>query len=194
MVLMIDACARKSSRTRRLADAVVSQKLAAGETLKKEVLYELYEADDLRPLSEQEIALRDRALAENDFADPYFDRAKTFAAADTIIIAAPYWDLSFPAILKLYLEQVCVNGVTFRYSDVGVPFGLCQAADLYYVTTAGGEIGALNFGYDYIRALTTGLLGVKKSHCIRAVALDIEGTDTETVLKNATEHLAEMLG
>ena len=39
--------------------------------------------------------------------------------ADTVVIAAPFWDLSFPAILKKYIEAVTVAGITFRYSDQG---------------------------------------------------------------------------
>ena len=40
-----------------------------------------------------------------------FDLASQFQQADEIVIAAPYWDLSFPAILKLYLENIYVTGV-----------------------------------------------------------------------------------
>ena len=33
-----------------------------------------------------------------------FDLAGQFAGADTIVIAAPFWDLSFPAALKQYMQ------------------------------------------------------------------------------------------
>ena len=56
-----------------------------------------------------------------------FSLAKEFAIADTIVIAAPYYDLSFPAMLKQYFEQINVLGVTFTYSDSGIPEGLCKA-------------------------------------------------------------------
>ena len=42
--------------------------------------------------------------------------AKQFAGADTIVIAAPFWDLSFPAILKTYIENIYVTGIVSRYS------------------------------------------------------------------------------
>ena len=60
--------------------------------------------------------------------------------ADIIVIAAPYWDLSFPAQLKDYIERVNAVGVTFDYDQEGIPYGLCRAKKLVYITTAGGNI------------------------------------------------------
>ena len=60
-----------------------------------------------------------------------FELARQFAAADQIVIAAPYWDLSFPAALKQYFEQINVLGITFAYTPEGVPKGLCRARKLY---------------------------------------------------------------
>ena len=70
---------------------------------------------------------RDRLLREGDFDNPVFAYARQFAQADEIIIAAPFWDLSFPAVLKSYLEQINVVGITFRYTPEGIPEGLCRA-------------------------------------------------------------------
>ena len=67
----------------------------------------------MHPLSGKLLAKRVKAIANKDFSDPCFDLAKIFAAADEVVIAAPYWDMSFPASLKLYMEQLCVNKLTF---------------------------------------------------------------------------------
>ena len=48
-----------------------------------------------------------------EFNDHIFDYAKDFAKADTIVIAAPFWDLSFPASLKCYIEAINILGITF---------------------------------------------------------------------------------
>ncbi len=184
MILFINACARKESRTLRLARAL-EEKIDPLGTVEEVDLYNF----ELPPLDQDRIYMRDRALAENDFSDVYFDTSKQFAKADDIIIAAPYWDLSFPAVLKQYLETVSVNGIAFRYTQEGDPEGLCRAKRLYYVMTAGGEVGNFNLGYDYVKALTMGLFGVKRTWCVRAVGLDIIGVDAEAVMQNAISNL-----
>ena len=189
MILFVDACARAHSRTRKLAEAVLSYIEKDDPEVERVRLYEC----GLKPLSEEDLRKRDDALIRGDFDDPFFDPARQFAEAHYIVIAAPYWDLSFPAILKLYLETVSVNGITFMYDSEGVPHGLCGAKKLYYVTTSGGEIGDFNFGYDYVKALTKGLFGVQDSVCIRAVGLDLYNVDADEVLKNAKARVKELL-
>ena len=134
---------------------------------------------------------RNRAVQENDFSDPAFDAAKEFAAADGIVIAAPYWDLMFPAVLKSYLEHITVSGITFRYSDQGRPVSLCRAKKLYYVTTAGGFIGAHDFGFSYVEALAKNFFGIREIHRYAAEGLDIFGTDVEQIMSKAKAEIAE---
>ncbi|MBO6138041.1 MAG: NAD(P)H-dependent oxidoreductase [Lachnospiraceae bacterium] len=189
MILFVDACAREESRTRRLAEMVLSNVCKKSGT--DITTTELYK-EELRPVDRALIEVRDKALASGDFSSPVFDMARQFADADIIIVAAPYWDFSFPAILKTYFENISVNGICFEYDDKGVPHGLCRAEKLYYVTTSGGEIGKMNFGYDYVKALVTGLYGIGDTACIRAVGLDLIGNDPEVILKNAEEQLKTM--
>ncbi len=185
MILFIDACTRKNSRTRELAEALLLGVAKDESAIERVNLYEL----DLCVVDEDIIRKRDKALSLGDFSDSYYDVAKQFAKADMIIIASPYWDLSFPAVLKLYIENISVNGITFEYDENGVPHGLCRAEKLYYVTTAGGEIGKYNFGYDYVKTVSMGLYGVKDATCIRAVGLDMATVDAEKVLENAKKEI-----
>ena len=48
-----------------------------------------------------------------------FDLAKQLISADHVVIGAPYWDLSFPARLKIYLERCSVDKLTFLYDENG---------------------------------------------------------------------------
>ena len=61
------------------------------------------------------ILRRDRLLSTGNYSDPSFNLARSFAAADLIVIAAPFWDLSFPAALKQYFEQINAIGITCLY-------------------------------------------------------------------------------
>ena len=189
MILFIDACARDNSRTRELAEYVLSCLSHDEVAIERANLYDI----DLKPVDKYMIEKRDASLASGDFSDPYYDMARQFAAADDIVIASPYWDFSYPAVLKLYIENISVNGITFRYDENGIPHGLCHAQKLYYVTTAGGEIGKNNFGYDYIKAISLSLYGIRDATCIRAVGLDMVSVDERSVLENAKEQLSKMI-
>ena len=65
--------------------------------------------------------------------------ARDIAAADRILIAAPFWDMSFPAVLKAFFEQVSLFDVTF--TDTGSTCrGLCRSPKVLYITTRGMDI------------------------------------------------------
>lgn len=175
MKLFINACVREESRTRRLAEAVM-----AGD---REAYTEVYLPGIAFPkVDEAFVNWRNDCVSRSDYASPVFDLAKEFAAAEEIVVAAPFWDLSFPSTLKQYLEQICVVGLTFFYNDQNIPQGLCRANKLTYVTTAGGPIFKEDYGYGYVRALATGFFGIKETRMIKAENLDIRGADVEGIL------------
>lgn len=93
-----------------------------------------------QPFDEQMIEKRMEDIQTGDTNKDEYRMAKQFAAADFIVIAAPYWDDSFPSVLKVYLEHICVNTITFSYGSGGKPVKLCHANRLVYITTAGGNI------------------------------------------------------
>ena len=138
----------------------------------------------LPPLSLKEMEIRDAAAKSKDFSSSLFDLPKQFASADTIVFAAPYWDMMFPAVVKNYLETITVNGLTFAYGKNGIPYGMCQAKKVIYVTTAGGPI-IRNFGYEYVTALAKGFFGINEVICVKAEGLDIYGADVDSIMENA---------
>lgn len=176
MTLYINACARPESRTNRLARALL-QNLGPYEELR------LYD-EPLRPMTARRIARRDALLARKDYGAPMFYYARQFAAAEQIVLAAPLWDLSFPAQLKIYLENIFVTGIVTRYSETGQPVGLCQAKKLYYVSTSGGPYDP-RFGFEQIRAMATENFGIPAVELIKAELLDIDGCDPEAILHKA---------
>ena len=161
-LLFIDACVNRGiSRTEQLAQALLKEM--------------------------KESALRESLTRAGNFEGPLFTYAKQFAAADRIVVAAPYWDFSFPARMKCYLEQICVTGLTFTFSSKGIPGGLCHADSLHYVTTSGGSIGELNLGYEYLEKLCKVYYGIHETVCYTAEGLDIEGNSVEEIMKEAEE-------
>lgn len=179
-ILFINACPRKDSRTKLLADYLLNK-------LKGTVHERNLSTTTLLPLSEETLARQTFLSTKKDFTDPLFSLAKEFAAADSIVIAAPFWDLSFPALLKLYIEHINIVGITFAYHTDGRPYGLCQAKKLYYVTTAGGPIVNDAYGYGYVQALATNFYGIPATYCIKAENLDIDGANVENILRHAKQ-------
>ena len=183
-LLFIDACVNRGiSRTEQLAQALLKEMNQNGE-------YEIetlnLEDEDLKLFTGKESALRESLTRAGNFEGPLFTYAKQFAAADRIVVAAPYWDFSFPARMKCYLEQICVTGLTFTFSSKGIPGGLCHADSLHYVTTSGGSIGELNLGYEYLEKLCKVYYGIQ-TVCYTAEGLDIEGNSVEEIMKEAEE-------
>ena len=176
MILFINACVRNESRTKRLADCYLAKfKKPYKEICLHEIEFPIVDADFLNR--------RDRLIMERDFSNPMFVLARQFAVADTILIAAPFWDLSFPAVLKQYFEQINVLGITFRYTPEGIPEGLCRAKSLTYITTAGGNIMPEEYGFGYVRALAQNFYGIHEVRLIKATGLDIIGADVESIIK-----------
>ena len=184
-ILFINACVRKESRTRRLAEALLHKLGKPFEEVRlNEIPFPIVDEDYLH--------MRDQRIREGDFGSPVFALARQFSEAETIVIAAPYWDLSFPAALKQYIELINVLGITFRYTDEGVPVGLCRANRLYYVATAGGCYVPEAFGFGYIKALAQNFYGIRDVRLIQAVGLDINGADVQAILKSAEETLSDI--
>ena len=63
---------------------------------------------------------RDALFAAKKFDAQIYDLANRFRAAEGIVIGAPFWDLSFPAQLRIYIEHVSANGVTYYYDEKGI--------------------------------------------------------------------------
>ena len=185
MILFVNACVREDSRTKRIADHLLSTAT--------EPICELRLADMRFPtMDEQFIRRRDRLIAEKNFEDPLFAPARQFAGADIIVIAAPYWDLSFPALLKQYFEQITVVGLAFRYTPEGALQGLCRAKKLYYVTTMGGVYGSEEYGFGYVKALAQNFYGIPQVEQIKASGLDIAGADVEQILQDCMASMPQI--
>lgn len=179
-ILFVNACARPQSRTLRLARHV----LEGLEGRVEEV--DLYRERAV-PLNLEEMELRDRLVDRGELDHPLLAWARQFARADVVLMAAPYWDLSFPAALRAYLERVSVTGVTFAYNAQGKPETLCRAGRLIYVATAGGPVAGGNLGYGYVKALADTFFHIPRVQYLQAAGLDIWGADVEAILREAMD-------
>ena len=184
MILFVNACVREDSRTERLAKALLARVQGEVQEVKLEdIEFEVTDAAFLKK--------REALIAEGKFGDEMFGLARQFAEADCIVMAAPYWDLSFPASLKQYIEHINAMGVTFEYTPEGYPKSLCKAKELHYVMTAGGSFVPEEFGFGYIKTLAESFYGIKDVKLYKALGLDVYGADVEGIMKKALEEIGE---
>ena len=189
-LLFVDGCIRGAqSRTRVLAQAFLDTLTA----LRPDCTAETADLNVLRlvPLYGDTLAARDRAVAQRDWSNPWFAEAVRFQKADRIVIAAPFWEGTFPAALHTYIEHVCAAGLTFRYGEHGEQIGLCRAARAVFFGTKGGiySRGPAREDDFAARFLRTNLrmLGVPQLDVIEAEGLDIDGSDVDAILAEAAD-------
>lgn len=181
-LLVIDACiSAGESRTRVLLDAF----LEACNGFEVQTIN--LKNNAVCAFDKDMLLKRNADIAADNFDGEEYNLAKAVKSADVIVLAAPYWDLSFPTVVKAFIEHIMVTNLTFGYTETGVR-GLCGATEFVYITTAGGFIGSANFGFDYLAAIFK-MLGIKKAHCISAEGLDIAGFDVGGAMAKTCEEV-----
>lgn len=121
---------------------------------------------------------------------PILKYAFQFVEADKYIIASPFWNLSIPAILKAYIDYICVTGITFKYTANG-PVGLCAGKKAVHIVARGGSYSegpaaTFEMGDRYLRTIF-GFFGITDFTTIAAEGLDIIGVDVDAIVGNAIE-------
>ena len=187
-ILYIDSSVRPDSRTKRLAHHFFKGIEELNANVK-----EIYLTNEcIPPLNRESLEHRTRLSEEQNFDEPIFHYAKEYSNADMIVISAPYWDLSFPATLKTYIEAINVVGLTFMYNEKGQPVGLCNAKKLVYITTSGGKIISDEYGFGYIKELALKYHGINETEYIKAEELDIIGADIEGIMSKAEKKIDKL--
>lgn len=178
-MLVIDCCIRgDESATRRYYQAYLDTLPASTPVAVLNLMEQ-----DIVPLTAADIARRDAAAPDDDM----LRYARQFKEADEILIAAPLWDLSFPSLLKVYLEQVCVTGLTFGYEESGC-VGYCKADRVLFFSTCGGYVGEEHLGFRYVKELAA-MLGIPTCVPYIIEGMDIDPTQRETLLAEAIRRL-----
>lgn len=125
---------------------------------------------------------------------PILKYAYQFAEADKYVIAEPMWNLSIPAILKGYIDYICVSGITFKYTESG-PIGLCTGKKAVNIVSRGGNYSvnpysAYEMGNLYLRTIFN-FLGVTNFTTIAADGLDMDQRNSDRVLNEAIKKAQE---
>jgi FMN-dependent NADH-azoreductase len=193
-VLYIKANAKPdgASRTFQISDAFVEvyKKYNAKDEI---ITLDLYKAG-IHELTPQDIMDVFGPKTEESKNHPILKYAYQFLEADKYIFAEPMWNLSIPAILKAYIDYICVTGITFKYTQTG-PVGLCTGKKAVNITTRGGVYSQApgadyEMGDRYLRTIL-GFLGIQDYAIISAESLDVIGQDVSALVHNAIEIATE---
>ena len=133
----------------------------------------------------------DALAAVGAWEAPVFDLARQFRGADAVVVAAPFWDLSFPAALRTYIEYISANGLTYHYESDGC-HGDCRAHRLVYLTSGGDVEREDSVGVLYWRQLCA-MFGIARFDYVFAGGLDLDPAKTPALVDAAAD-LARKLG
>ena len=193
-ILRIDSSARRDgSETRALSDALIGRIEATANTTMTR-----------RDLAVDAPSLVNEAWVGANFTDPdarsdaqVAELAASDAlvaeleAADVIVIGAPIYNFSIPAVLKAWIDMVARAGVTFRYGENG-PEGLLQNKRAYVMMASGGvPIGsAMDFASPYLRHLL-GFIGIHDVQFISAAEVKEDSHRLDATLAAANLHIQQ---
>ncbi|MEG0313645.1 MAG: NAD(P)H-dependent oxidoreductase [Erysipelotrichaceae bacterium] len=197
-VLFVDSCIKneEESRTHMLCVSfiVAYKRFHPNDELDTIVLKKM----QLKPLLENKILYRNNLIKNSDYDNIEFFNAAEFKEYDKIIIGAPMYNMSIPALLKTYIEDICVMGLTFNYNELG-QCGLCKANKLMYITTRGDDFSkepllGTEIDIPYMSAITK-MLGINEFNYYafnNTDKLDVETLNNK--LNKASQELTKIAG
>ena len=182
-ILFVDCCISQreiKSRTRILCNSFLNSIKMEYEDA--DIKIRNLSKTDLRPFDTEMLNKRDQELIDKRFDSDIYSLAREFRDADGIVVGAPFWDLSFPSLLRIYIEHISANGITYHYDESG-PHGDCKAKWLVYITSGGDAERQQSLGVEYWRQLTR-MYGIDDFEYVFAGGLDLQP-------ENAAEIVAE---
>lgn len=193
-ILFVNACVREEeSRTLRLARTFLDAYAKAHP--EDEITECNLMRERMQPLYPETLAEQHALEQAGRLDQPMFEAAREFVAADKIVLAAPFWELSFPAILRIYLERISVVNLTFGYGPEGESLGFCRAEKMLLITTRGGDFSGENawmeMGARQLDALCH-MFGIGAFRCLAADNLDDQKYDAAAILREAAARALEL--
>ncbi len=185
-LLFVDSCISlrgPESRTRILADAFFSafRETHPGAEIETVNVEELALKPFLLPALEEREAL----ASVGAFDAPVFDLARQLRRTDAVVVAAPFWDLSFPSALRVYIEYISACGLTYHYEADGC-HGDCKAERLAFLTTGGDFEAADSLGVLYWKQLAA-MFGIPRFDYVFAGGLDVDPSKASEIMREACE-------
>lgn len=141
------------------------------------------------PAEQQSVAAREAIAVSNTYVDELL-------TADEIVIATPIYNLSVPAVLKAWIDQVVRAGRTFGLNAGGY-VGLAGDKRVIVIVASGGDsrpgtpAAAYNFIEPYLRGIL-GFIGISRVEFVYAHSLSQPEEQRETIIDQAASEAARL--
>jgi FMN-dependent NADH-azoreductase len=117
-----------------------------------------------------------------------------FVEADKYVFVSPLWNLSIPPIMKTYIDNICVAGKTFKYTENG-PVGLLSGKKAVHIQASGGVYSRgpareMEFGNRYLTALLR-FMGVTDIESIFVEGMDYHPEEADAIKQKAIAEARE---
>ena len=121
----------------------------------------------------------ERSAAQDEVLSFSSELVDEVFAAQHIVIGAPMYNFSIPAMLKAWFDQIARAKLTFEYTDTG-PRGLVEGKKAYIVIASGGvTVGSeYDFSSNYLRQVL-GFIGITDVTIIDANQIDLNAASAE---------------
>ncbi|AUO08804.1 FMN-dependent NADH-azoreductase [Paenibacillus jamilae] len=117
-----------------------------------------------------------------------------FMVADKIVIVNPVWNLSFPSVLKTYIDAVTVTGKTIKRSENGLRglsglTGTQQGKKVMHIQASGtvlshGKFKDVEYCHSYIKAIMN-LLGIDDVQAIFVEGISEQPDQAQSIKEQA---------
>lgn len=187
-ILHIDASARTEGSVTRKLSARIVERFENPEIIRRDLATPLplitsqWVGANFTPVVDRDKVQRD-ALAFSD------QLVAEIQAADVIVIGAPIYNFSVPAVLKAWVDLIARAGLTFAYSENG-PNGLMTGKRAIIAVASGGtKVGSdLDFATGYLRHVM-GFIGITEVEIVAADQMALEPEATLKAAKDAVDAL-----
>ncbi|MUT65941.1 FMN-dependent NADH-azoreductase [Paenibacillus sp. NEAU-GSW1] len=107
-----------------------------------------------------------------------------FVSADKYVFVTPMWNFGLPAIMKAYIDNVCIADKTFRYTENG-PVGLLSGRKALHIQARGGiysegPLGDKELGDRYLRTVLS-FMGISDVASIYVEGMGQLPSETERI-------------
>ena len=172
-ISVIDSTIRDESRTRELLNRILDN---------KDVEFSIYNINkfDLIPTNNERFITKGTN-------ETFIKIAKEIASSDGLVIAAPFWDMTYPALLKTFLEELSLYDIMF-IDDGKTCVGISKMKFMLFLTTRGMNIedDSKLDGASYSLKALCELWGIPQFACVSAYNLDYSSDEEiKTKLKEA---------